>query len=89
MSWENLIKDQSIFSSVIILLILITLPLDCLLISSGESWCWSLVGLKGLILADSLNYFRKGDSVSWEHTKMLYFDFRLKKPLKLILSTLN
>ena len=36
------------------------------------------MGIKGLILADSLNYFRKGDSVSWEHTKMLYFDFRLK-----------
>ena len=41
MSWENLIKDQSIFSVVVILLI----PFDCLLIFLGENWCWSLSGL--------------------------------------------
>ena len=48
-SWENLIKDQGIFSLLIILLILITISLDNLWISLGENWCWSLLGLKGLI----------------------------------------
>ena len=51
-SWENLIKDQGIFSLVIILLTLIvtliTFSLANLWISSGENWCWSLLGLKGL-----------------------------------------
>ena len=47
-SWENLLKDQSIFSLVIILLILITFSLANVWISLGESWCWSLLGLKGL-----------------------------------------
>ena len=49
-SWENLIKDQGIFSLVIILLILITISLDNLWISLGENWCWSLLGFKGLAL---------------------------------------
>ena len=48
-SWENLIKDQGIFSLVIILLILITFSLANLWISLGENWCWSLLRLKGLI----------------------------------------
>ena len=47
-SWENLIKDQSIFSMVIILLILITLSLDSVWILLGETCCWSLLALKGL-----------------------------------------
>ena len=47
-SWENLIKDHGIFSMVIILLILITLSLDCVWILLGENWCWTLLGLKGL-----------------------------------------
>ena len=46
-SWENLIKDQSIFSIVIILLILITLSLDSVWML-GETCCWSLLALKGL-----------------------------------------
>ena len=37
-SWENLIKDQSIFPQVIILLILTTYSLDCVLVSLGENW---------------------------------------------------
>ena len=41
MSWENLMKDQNIFSVVIILLILITFLFDCLLIFLAENWCWS------------------------------------------------
>ena len=44
-----MIKDQSIFSRVIILLILITLSLDSVWILSGENLSWSLLGLKGLI----------------------------------------
>ena len=47
-SWENLIKDQGIFYSVIILLILITFSFDNLWTLLGENWCWSLLGLKGL-----------------------------------------
>ena len=46
-SWENLIKDQSIFSMVIILLILITLSLDSVWILLGENCWWSLLALKG------------------------------------------
>ena len=48
-SWENLIKDQGIFPLMIIFLILKTLSLDILWILLGENWCWSLLGLKGLI----------------------------------------
>ena len=57
MSWENLIKDQSIFPFVIILLILMTFSLDCVLIILGENWCWSLLGLKGLISPCALSGF--------------------------------
>ena len=53
-SWENLIKDHRIFSMMIILLILITLSLDHVWILLGENYCWSLLGLKGLM--DSMNY---------------------------------
>ena len=48
-SLENLIKDQSIFSWVIILLILIASSHDHVWISLGENCCWSLLELKGLI----------------------------------------
>ena len=43
-----MIKDQSIFSMVIILLILITLSLDSVWTLLGETCCWSLLALKGL-----------------------------------------
>ena len=42
-SWENLIKDQGIFSLVIILYILTTVSLDNVWISLGENCCWSLL----------------------------------------------
>ena len=42
-SWENLMKDQGIFSLVIILLILLTLSLENVWIMLGENWCWSLI----------------------------------------------
>ena len=46
-------KDQSIFSLVIVLGILITFSLDSVWTLSGESWCWSLLELKAL---DGLHY---------------------------------
>ena len=46
--WENLIKDQSIFSVLISLLILISFSLYKVWISLGENCGWSLLGLKGL-----------------------------------------
>ena len=39
----NLMKDQGIFSSVIILLILLTLSLENVWIMLGENRCWSLI----------------------------------------------
>ena len=48
-SWENLKKDQGIFTLVIILLILITFSFDNVWIFLGENWCWSALGLKGLM----------------------------------------
>ena len=47
-SWENLKKDQGIFTLVIILLILITFSFDNVWIFLGENWFWSPLGLKGL-----------------------------------------
>ena len=41
-------KDQGIFSLVIILLILLTLSLENVWIMLRENCCWSLLGLKGL-----------------------------------------
>ena len=56
-SWENLLKDQSIFSLMITLLILVTFSRDCVLILFGENWCWSVLRLKGLwTLTFSLNW---------------------------------
>ena len=49
-----MIKDQGIFSLVIILLILVTLSLDNVWTSLGENCCWSLLGLKGLIRTPDL-----------------------------------
>ena len=49
-NWENLIVDQSIFSLVIILLVLITFSLDLLWILLGENWCWSPLGLMDFLV---------------------------------------
>ena len=64
-SWENLIKDQGILFLVIILLTLITFSLANLWISLGENWCWSLLGLKGLI-----NFFQ----YVWESLRNYFFN---------------
>ena len=60
-TWGNLVKDQGIFSLVIMVLILTTLSLDNVWILLGENWCCSLLGLEGLILnfcgaSQSLSY---------------------------------
>ena len=47
-SWENLFKDQNIFSSVIISSLLITFSHDNVLILLGENWGWSPSGIEGL-----------------------------------------
>ena len=47
-SWENLLKDQSIFLMVSISWILKTISFDYVWILVGENWCWSLLGLKEL-----------------------------------------
>ena len=50
-SWENLIKDQSIFPLLITFSILITFSLDCVLILLGEiSWLKDLRGLINKII---------------------------------------
>ena len=61
-------KDQGIFSLVIILLILITVSLDNVRILSGENWCWSLLGLKGLIISRFVLAFflERAYSRSWD-----------------------
>ena len=41
-------KDQGIFSLLIVLLILITLSLEKVWMMLGEILCWSLLGLNGL-----------------------------------------
>ena len=55
--WENLIKDQGIFSLVIILLILIASSLNNIWILLGENWSWSLLVLKGLSCVISFSLF--------------------------------
>ena len=47
---EKLIKHQANSSCVIMSLILMTTLFYKALISQGEIWCWSLLGLKGLKL---------------------------------------
>ena len=70
-SWENLIKDHGILSLMIILLILITQSLDIVWILLGENWCWSLLGLKGLIAQMvehcSANPVAMGFETHWSH----------------------
>ena len=71
-----MIKDQSTFSLVIILLILVTLSLDNVWTSLGENCCWSLLGLKGsirtpdLIITDSF-------PCSWGKSPYIFSKFNL------------
>ena len=55
--WKNLIEERSLFPLLIIFLVLITFSLDYILISLGENWCWSLLGLKGVILVCNMRLF--------------------------------
>ena len=67
-----MIKDQSTFSLVIILLILVTLSLDNVWTSLGENCCWSLLVLKGLtkVPNEFLGWFIAGNSF------ILHFQFQ-------------
>ena len=68
-SWESLIKDQSIFSLVIIWLILVTISLDNVSILLKENWWWSLLGLKGLTgTLNVLKPYNPGGSASYFHS---------------------
>ena len=76
MSWENLIKDQSIFPRVIILLNLITFSFDNVLILWGENWFSSLLGLQGLmwsLYCEWNNYYSLHFIVSWERHRQSSF----------------
>ena len=60
-------KDQGIFSLVIILSVLLTLSLENVLIMWGENWCWSLLGLKGLkVHHDHFQFLLGITVVPWE-----------------------
>ena len=54
-----MIKDQSSFPQVIILLILTTFSLDCVLIMLRENWCWSLLGFKGICRCKVISSLRE------------------------------
>ena len=58
-SWEGLITDQSIFSLVIIWLILVTISLDNVWILLKENWWLSLLGLTGLSTVSNVMNFEK------------------------------
>ena len=66
-SEENLFKDQGIFLTVIILLILITFCLNDVLILLGENWCWSQLELEE-------NY----NLTLWTLEKILWCDHSVK-----------
>ena len=54
-SGEKLIKYQANSSCVIMSVILMTILFDKSLILQGEIWCWSPLGLKGLIQSTPFN----------------------------------
>ena len=45
-NWESLVKDQSAFPVVMILLILLAFSVNDVWILWGENWCWSLLAHK-------------------------------------------
>ena len=63
-SWENFLKDQSIFPYVIILFTLINF--FYVLILLGENWCWSLLGL----LTMEINV-REEITIKWQNYSFL------------------
>lgn len=44
-SWESLLKNQTIFPFVTILVMLVTFSVDCEFTLEEQNWCWSLKGL--------------------------------------------
>ena len=75
-SSENLIKDQSIFSFVSIVLTLITFSLANVWMSLGENWCWSLLGLKGshsFMANKCVRYRENSKSQGWDMKSVCTF----------------
>ena len=83
-SGEKLIKYQANSSCVIMSVILMTTLFYKALILQGEIWCWSLLGLKGLISAKAVEFSRvvldsqagKSSRVSWNITRTKTFGTR-------------
>ena len=76
-SWEGLITDQSIFSLVIIWLILVTISLDNVWILLKENWWLSLLGLTGLSTVPNV---KNKDNELWKTVRLT----SLQKPTILI-----
>ena len=66
-----MIKDQNIFTLMIILLILLTFALDVVLILWGEICCWSILGLEAEFVTES-----------WILEKVLKFAQQFSRPEK-------
>ena len=64
-SWENLFKQQDSFSLVIISLILVTCTCYNALMWWGEIWCWSLLGLKGLMYCSTIWFIWQLSALCW------------------------
>ena len=81
-SRESLFTDQSIFSLVIIISTLITISLGNIWILLGENWCWSLLGLKGLIshfnIHSTMHQLRRAPRKSQEGYSPLFYPGRLR-----------
>ena len=83
-SWENLMKDQGIFSLVIILLILLTLPLENGWIMLGENWCWSLIIQKPYYYRQfALSLGKESPYISVKSTHLIW-TFSLAPPVSVL-----
>ena len=69
-SSENLVLDQLIIPKLILFFILIASLLDIVLITSGEILFWSLIGVKGLTVYNTVNALNVGEGEEggiWSH----------------------
>ena len=69
-SSENLVLDQLIIPKLILFFILIASLLDIVLITSGEILFWSLIGVKGLTVYNTVNVLNVGEGEEggiWSH----------------------
>lgn len=82
--WRNLLKDQSIFLLVIILLNLINFSLDEVVRLLGENWWWSCLGLliTFLWVISALAVLRdwmQNDRASWDSPSNVSFCIETKR----------